>query len=29
MVGTIWIIAHMDANMMPDPRMMDLHQQRG
>jgi cytochrome o ubiquinol oxidase operon protein cyoD len=29
MVGTIWIMAHMDANMMPDPRMMDLHQQRG
>jgi cytochrome o ubiquinol oxidase operon protein cyoD len=29
MVGTIWIMGHMNANMMPDPNMMDLHTQRG
>jgi cytochrome o ubiquinol oxidase operon protein cyoD len=29
MIGTIWIMGHMDANMMPDPKMMDLHTQRG
>ena len=28
MVGTIWIMAHMNANMMPDPSQMDLHLQR-
>jgi cytochrome o ubiquinol oxidase subunit IV len=29
MVGTIWIMAHMNSNMMPDPSMMNLQQQRG
>jgi len=29
MVGTIWIMAHMNANMMPDMEMMNLHSQRG
>jgi cytochrome o ubiquinol oxidase operon protein cyoD len=29
MVGTIWIMAHMNANMMPGPEMLDLHKQRG
>jgi cytochrome o ubiquinol oxidase operon protein cyoD len=29
MVGTIWIMAHMNANMMPGPDMMNLHTQRG
>ena len=28
MVGTIWIMAHMNANMMPDPSLMNLHLQR-
>ena len=28
MVGTIWIMTHMDANMMPDPAMMNLQMQR-
>ena len=27
MVGTIWIMAHMDANMAPDPAMMNLQMQ--
>jgi cytochrome o ubiquinol oxidase operon protein cyoD len=27
MIGTIWIMAHMNANMMPDPEIMDLHMQ--
>ena len=29
MVGTIWIMGHMNTNMMPDPSIMDLHTQRG
>ena len=29
MIGTIWIMGHMNANMMPDPEMMNLHSQRG
>ena len=29
MVGTIWIMGHMNTNMMPDMNMMDLHNQRG
>ncbi len=29
MVGTIWIMGHMNTNMMPDPAMMNLQQQRG
>ena len=29
MVGTIWIMGHMNANMMTDPAMMNLQQQRG
>ena len=29
MVGTIWIMGHMNNNMMPDPMMMNLQQQRG
>jgi cytochrome o ubiquinol oxidase operon protein cyoD len=29
MVGTIWIMGHMNANMMPDPALMNLHMQRG
>jgi cytochrome o ubiquinol oxidase subunit IV len=29
MVGTIWIMGHMNSNMMPDMNMMDLHNQRG
>ena len=29
MIGTIWIMGHMNANMMPGPEMLDLHQQRG
>jgi cytochrome o ubiquinol oxidase operon protein cyoD len=29
MIGTIWIMAHMNANMMPDPNMMNLTTQRG
>ena len=27
MVGTIWIMAHMDANMAPDPAIMNLQMQ--
>ena len=27
MVGTIWIMANMDANMAPDPEMMNLQMQ--
>ena len=27
MVGTIWIMAHMDANMEPDPAIMNLQMQ--
>ena len=27
MVGTIWIMAHMNANMMPDPSLMNLQMQ--
>ena len=29
MIGTMWIMAHMDANMAPGPDMMNLHTQRG
>lgn len=29
MVGTIWIMAHMNANMAPPPELMNLHSQRG
>ena len=29
MVGTIWIMGHMNSNMMPEMNMMDLHNQRG
>lgn len=29
MVGTIWIMGHMNSNMMPDMNMMDLQKQRG
>jgi cytochrome o ubiquinol oxidase subunit IV len=29
MVGTIWIMAHMNANMGPTPEMMNLMTQRG
>ena len=29
MVGTIWIMGHMNSNMMPDPTMMNMQQQRG
>ena len=29
MIGTIWIMAHMNANMMPDPATMNLMTQRG
>ena len=29
MIGTIWIMGHMNANMMPDADMMNLHMQRG
>ena len=28
MIGTIFIMAHMNANMMPDPSMMNLQTQR-
>ena len=28
MIGTIWIMGHMNANMMPDPAMMNLQMQR-
>lgn len=27
MIGTIWIMTHMDANMAPDPAMMNLQMQ--
>lgn len=27
MIGTIWIMTHMDANMMPDPAQMNLQMQ--
>jgi cytochrome o ubiquinol oxidase operon protein cyoD len=27
MIGTIWIMAHMNANMMPDPSLMNLQMQ--
>jgi len=27
MIGTIWIMTHMDANMAPDPAMMNLQAQ--
>lgn len=27
MIGTIWIMAHMDANMAPDPAMTNLQMQ--
>ena len=29
MIGTIWIMGHMNANMMPTEDMMNLHAQRG
>ena len=29
MIGTIWIMSHMNANMMPDPATMNLMMQRG
>jgi cytochrome o ubiquinol oxidase operon protein cyoD len=29
MIGTIWIMAHMNANMAPTPEMMNLMTQRG
>ena len=28
MIGTIWIMAHMNANMMPDAALMNLQMQR-
>ena len=28
MIGTIWIMAHMNANMMTDPALMNLQMQR-
>jgi cytochrome o ubiquinol oxidase operon protein cyoD len=27
MIGTIWIMGHMNANMMPDPALMNLQMQ--
>jgi cytochrome o ubiquinol oxidase operon protein cyoD len=27
MIGTIWIMAHMNANMAPDPALMNLQMQ--
>jgi cytochrome o ubiquinol oxidase operon protein cyoD len=27
MIGTIWIMAHMNANMMPSPELMNLQMQ--
>ena len=27
MIGTIWIMTHMDANMAPDPALMNLQMQ--
>jgi cytochrome o ubiquinol oxidase operon protein cyoD len=29
MIGTIWIMGHMNANMGPSPEMMNLQMQRG
>jgi cytochrome o ubiquinol oxidase operon protein cyoD len=29
MVGTIWIMSHMNVNMAPDPSMMNLEMQKG
>jgi cytochrome o ubiquinol oxidase operon protein cyoD len=29
MIGTIWIMAHMNVNMAPAPEMMNLQMQRG
>ena len=29
MIGTIWIMGHMNANMGPTPEMMNLQMQRG
>jgi cytochrome o ubiquinol oxidase operon protein cyoD len=29
MIGTIWIMSHMNANMAPTPEMMNLMTQRG
>jgi cytochrome o ubiquinol oxidase operon protein cyoD len=29
MIGTMWIMANMNANVMPDPAMMNLQMQRG
>ena len=29
MIGTIWIMAHMNSNMAPTPEMMNLQSQRG
>ena len=29
MIGTIWIMGHLAANMGPTPEMMNLHTQRG
>jgi len=29
MIGTIWIMAHMNANMGPEPNMMNMQMQRG
>ena len=29
MIGTIWIMAHMNTNMMTDPTVMNLQTQRG
>ena len=28
MIGTIWIMGHMDTNMAPDPALMNLQMQR-
>ena len=29
MIGTIWIMGHMNANMGPEPNMMNMQMQRG
>ena len=29
MIGTIWIMAHMNVNMMPNPDLMNLQMQKG
>ena len=29
MIGTIWIMGHMNANMGPEPTMMNMQMQRG